>query len=202
MSDTPKTLPDVFIIESLDRDDEKSDRFEGRRIQQMLSLSGKTCDYVYIRTKRELAKVMSDFKRSNFRYLHISCHGNRDGLATTYDRLSLATIAELLNPHLANRRVFISACSATTMSLAQHLLKRTKCLSVMGPSCDVKFQDAAILWTTFYHLMFKEYDQGMKGEAMRRHGGSVARLFGVPLKVFVKDDGNVIGYTLDGSADV
>lgn len=45
--------PEVFIVESLTFADERSERFEGRIISQILSLSGKNCEYYYIRTKRE-----------------------------------------------------------------------------------------------------------------------------------------------------
>jgi len=49
--------PEVFIIESLTLDDERHDRYEGQIISRILALSGKSCEYYYIRTTRELSSV-------------------------------------------------------------------------------------------------------------------------------------------------
>jgi hypothetical protein len=40
-----KTRPGVFIIESLDFEDEKNRRFEGQILRDMLILSGKEVEY-------------------------------------------------------------------------------------------------------------------------------------------------------------
>jgi hypothetical protein len=52
---------------------------EGQNLQQILHLSGKEAEYVYIRTVKELEEVLNQYYESNFRYLHISCHGNDRG---------------------------------------------------------------------------------------------------------------------------
>jgi hypothetical protein len=46
---------EVFIIETLEFNEERKNRFEGRIISDILALGGKRCEYRYIRTKRELA---------------------------------------------------------------------------------------------------------------------------------------------------
>jgi hypothetical protein len=186
------TVPELFIIESLDRDDEEHERFEGQRIRTMLSLSGKSCKYVYVRTEREFRKMVDEFNASNFRYLHLSCHGNRAGLFTTFDRLSFNTVGEILTPFIKGRRVFVSACAATNHELADVLLSDSGCFSLMGPSCDIAFSDAAILWATFYHLMFKENDSAMKRTVIERHGAAVAKLFEVQLELFTRKDDETV----------
>jgi hypothetical protein len=55
------TQAEVFIIESLDFDDKRNHRFEGRIISDILALSGKQCEYRYIRTKREFKEVLKQF---------------------------------------------------------------------------------------------------------------------------------------------
>ncbi len=59
--------PEIFIIESLDFEDERANRFEGRIISQILALSEKKCEYCYIRTKRELKTLL---ERWNTLLLH------------------------------------------------------------------------------------------------------------------------------------
>src|SRR4051794_9671160 len=81
------TKPEVFIIESLDLDDEKEQRFEGKIISQILALSGKQCEYYYIRTRREFEEMLKQFANSGYRYLHLSCHGSSRALQTTYDAI-------------------------------------------------------------------------------------------------------------------
>ncbi len=58
----PKTIPEVFIIESPSIDDEDSSQQEGEILSKMLHLSGKSkTKYFYIRTKRELGKMIKMF---------------------------------------------------------------------------------------------------------------------------------------------
>src|SRR4051794_36599831 len=97
------TIPEIYIVESLTFKDEDEDRFEGRRLSSMLSLSGKKCKYVYLRTRKELENVMLDFERSNFRYLHLSCHGNSTALGTTLDTIPFPELDEIIAPYLDGR---------------------------------------------------------------------------------------------------
>ena len=60
----------VFIIESLDFDNEKENELEGEFISQILHLGDIPSKYYYIRTKKELIKVLEIFEESEFRYLH------------------------------------------------------------------------------------------------------------------------------------
>src|SRR5438105_1555508 len=141
--------PQVFIIESLTLTDERADLFEGRILEQILALSGKECCYYYVRTKRELKEIIKEFSASG------SAHANATGIATTFDRLSFAELGDILRPFLKRRRVFFSACKMAKKPLAVQLLSRSECYSVMGPSKNVAFADAALLWSSFYHLMFR-----------------------------------------------
>ena len=62
--------PEVYIIESLGLDDENR-RKEGEIISRTMRLSGKKPIYRYVRTQRELEYFVSDFAKSNYRYLHV-----------------------------------------------------------------------------------------------------------------------------------
>ncbi len=131
--------PEVFIIESLEFDNEQENLFEGRIISQILAMSGKNCKYCYIRTKRELKALLEQFASSHYRYLHLSCHGNRDSLFTTLDPLPFSDLGPLLKPHLRNRRLFVSACLATNEALADTIMPNSGCYSILGPDEKVYF---------------------------------------------------------------
>lgn len=47
-------------------------------IHQILSLADVKCIYKYVRTIHELKYFIEDFHKSQYRYLHISCHGSED----------------------------------------------------------------------------------------------------------------------------
>ena len=116
------TKASVFIIESLSFEDERDGDLEGHLLQQMLHLSGKDAEYVYIRTARELEEVLDQFYESKYRYLHISCHGNRDELALTLDTLQFSAFGKMAHRALRNRRLFVSACAVVNRDFAKAVI--------------------------------------------------------------------------------
>jgi hypothetical protein len=100
---------------SLDPDDEGNGRLEGSIISNMLRLHGKHPKYRYVRTKAEFEDAIDEFGRSKYRYLHISAHGDPEGMCTTnLDEVDYDVLADMLTPHFANKRLFLSACSIAT----------------------------------------------------------------------------------------
>lgn len=182
-----ETVANVFIIESLRFEDEDRGGFEGQILQDILRLIEKQSTYYYIRTKRELQKLAPKFGRSKHRYLHLSCHADAEGMATTLDDVSFEELGRIFRPHLSGRRVFLSACEMATPILADALLGRESgCFSVIGPSAEVAFSDAALLWSSFYHLMFRTNESRMKRPWIKQHLQSAADLFKVPMNYFYK----------------
>ena len=160
-----RTTPEVYIIETLDVADEEHRR-EGEVITRVLSMAGKSPRYRYVRTAKELTHFAKDFAESEYRYLHISCHGNVGLFGLTLDDLSDVEFANIIGPHLDERRLFLSTCLATTADFAQLIFDRSSCFSVSGPVGSIDFTDAALFWSTFYHLMFKSSSVLMKKNAI------------------------------------
>ncbi len=73
----------VFIIESMDLKNEREGKLPGYALKTILDLSDIPNDYYYIRTKAELKRIIKEFKKSDFFFLHISCHGDEKGLEFT-----------------------------------------------------------------------------------------------------------------------
>ncbi len=174
----------VFIVESLTFSDEKAKRREGRILTDILHLSGKPAEYVYIRTRRELEAVLRRFSRSGMRYLHVSCHGTKDALSTTLDNIPFADFSRLVRPYIRGRRVFLSACEASNRKLAQQIIPGSGCYSLIGPVGDIYFADAAIIWASFYHLMFKRNPEAMKRPVIREILSTICNTFGVSMRYF------------------
>jgi hypothetical protein len=156
------TRPDVFIIESLDPDDEGNGRFEGSSISHVLRLHGKEPKYRYVRTRGQFANAIEDFAISNYRYLHISAHADSEGMCTTnQDEIDYDELADLLTPALNKKRLFLSACSMVHEDMAKVIVPKTGCYSVVGPRESIAFTAAAVFWPAIYHLMFTISDSVM-----------------------------------------
>ncbi len=180
-----KTEPELFIIESLRLEDERERRQEGDLISRMLHLAGKAgTQYFYIRTKRELDEIIDVFDDSRSRYLHISCHADRHGMATTFDNVSYAELGEMLAPCLEGRRVFVSACEMATENLAAEILNGTGCHSLIGPKRKINFDDAAAFWVSFYHLMFKANELKMGFKDLRKRITELSAIYEEPISYF------------------
>lgn len=179
-----KTKADVFIIESLRFADEADNAFEGKFLSHILHLGGKKPKYYYIRTQKELEKVLKLFRQSAYRYLHLSCHGSETSISTTLDRVSFRKLGQLIRPYMRKKRLFISACSAVNSQLAKNIIPSSGCISIIGPVTDVGFHDAAIIYASFYHLMFKKRASKMTRSGVTSILQKVADAFGISLNYF------------------
>lgn len=189
-----KTEANLFIIESLSFDDEQKNRYEGRLLSQILHLGGKESAYCYIQTEDELKKTLRLFEVSKYRYLHLSCHGNENSIYTTLDEIPFSKLGKLLKSYLRNKRLFISACSAVSDDLAKAVIPSSGCRSIMGPTIDVLYSDAAIIWASFYHLVFTKDPLRMKKRGILSAMRAVVETFGVPVDLYSKSESAKKGY--------
>lgn len=181
------TRPEIFIIESLNPDDEGNGRFESAIISRMLSLHGKACRYRYVRTRTGFESALKQFGRSKYRYLHISCHADPGGMCTTnQDEIAFDELGRLLKPYISGRRLFLSACEMVHADLAKAVMRGSGCASVIGPNEKVRFSDAAILWSSLYHLMFTHSTKAMKHAELLKYLERASRMFQVNMSYFSK----------------
>lgn len=185
MTEFEKTLPYVFIIESLDFDDEKNQAYEGEIISRILSISNIEHKYYYIRTKKEFEHFINEFVESNYRYLHISCHGNVNEISTTLDIMSFQELGTILGDKLDRKRLFLSSCLSTNKLLAKSILTNSDCISIIGPNEEIDMDDAAIFWSSFYQKMFKDNDRYMRNDKVREAIKTLKEFFNVSISYFV-----------------
>lgn len=196
--DNLATIADVFIIESLDPDDEGNGRLEGNSITHLLRLHGKRPIYHYVRTRESFEEALVKFSESNYRYLHISAHAESEGLITTnQDEIDYDELAHLLGAGLKNKRLFLSACSLVHEDMAKEMITKTDCVSVVGPRDNIRFSDAAVFWPAIYHKMFTAKSHSMSHVDLKNNLQDVANLFEVEIGYFSRSKRLIEGYTRD-----
>lgn len=151
----------VFIIESMDLENEGKGKLDGYMLKNILDLCDIPSDYFYIRTKLELKKVILEFKKSTYRFLHIACHGNKKELGLTFESISFEELETILGKHLFHRRLFLSSCKAAQFELAEYFIPKYHCYSVIGSPDNINYDEAALFWSSFYYLMFKNDTEQM-----------------------------------------
>jgi hypothetical protein len=179
-----ESIPGVFIIESLQLDNEKDQLFEGKIIANILNLSKVRNTYYYIRTLKEFKKILGLFRDSKYRYLHISCHGSDGGIALTFDDIKYTALGDILQPYLFDKRLFLSACASVNNESAVAIIPKGQCYSFIGPVKNIEFRDAAIVWASFYHLMFKANATKMVRDDLIKNIQKIVNAFEQPMNYF------------------
>lgn len=176
----PLTIPEVFILESLDRSDERKGRFEGQALSDMLRLAGKTPKYFYFQSKDEIPHVLNLFEQSRYRYLHFSSHASSTHVHTTEDAISYEDFSALFRNKLKLKRLFFSACQIGNKSFFDAITTKNKGMhSIVAPATDIKFDQAAALWSAFYISMFNENNNAMVRSQIEKRIRALTSLFSV-----------------------
>lgn len=179
-----KSIADVFIIESLTRNDEDLHRQEGRKLAQLLRLSGKNPKYYYFQSKSELKHIVELFKLSQYRYLHVSCHGSDTSVETTNDTMPYAEFSQIFKGALKLRRTFFSACELGNELFTTCLAASNKGMhSVVAPAEKINFDHAAAIWAAFYVSVFTNNPKAMTGHDIKKRIELLCKLFPVDFHV-------------------
>ncbi len=81
-------------------------------------------------------------------------------------------------------------------ALAQAVFYGSECYSIIGPSQSVTFGDSAVLWASFYHLMFRKDQTGMKRRELLTHLQAIVDLFQVSINYYSASKKAALGYSL------
>lgn len=178
------TIADVFIVESLAPEDEAANRFEGQRLADILRLAGKQPHYYYFRGKDELANLLELFKKSDYRFLHMSCHASLDAIATTTEQIPYPEFARICAGYLPLRRAFFSACELGNELFSTCLAGTNKGMhSIVAPAENIFFDHAAAIWSAFYVSVFSNNAGKMTGADIRQRIETLCTLFPVDFHV-------------------
>ena len=178
LPDIQNTLPEIFILESLSKEEEETKTFEGQMLSDMLRLAGKNPKYYYFQSKDELPHIINLFRQSRYRYLHISTHASDKDIATTNDAITYQDFAELFGGHLILRRLFFSACQVGNKSFVEAVAKSNKGMhSILAPTDDIQFDHAAAIWTALYISLFTANENAMKRSDIQERLRAIRQLF-------------------------
>lgn len=189
MGEYSKSKYGVFIVESMDTVNEGKGKLDGYTLKQMLDLCDIPNTYYYIRTRMELEKIVHEFESSGYRFLHLSCHGNSKGIELTYESLDFDELDLILGDFLYHRRLFISACEVAVFDFAEHFIPKYHCFSVIGTPDSIEYDKAAIFWSSFYYLMYRNDSNQMIQADITPTLQKVSNTFNVKLNYFsiIKD---------------
>jgi len=158
------SIPEVFIIESLHEEDLEANCV-GKVIYQVLQMGHMEPRYKYVKTYQELQSALNEFHQINYRYLHLSFHGAEDSFEGQFGIIPFNQLIPVVDGILTGKRVFVSSCQAVNHhnhELANILIRDHKCVSVVGSYDDIAFNDAALMWSTFYYLCFRDQKDRIK----------------------------------------
>lgn len=168
----------VYIIESPSDEDLRNGLIEGKALYKSLRIA--ECDVVYnlVKSKAEFDSAI-DFvirdcydkkgKWSAMPFIHISAHGDEDGIQLTNDELidwaDFATLLDKINSAIgfvthftdySNNVSRIVLCFSTCKGFnAFKVWNKTNICPyqcVVGPNTDIDWSDSLTAFITFYHL--------------------------------------------------
>lgn len=178
------TEPDVFIIESLNVNDENAERFDGLLLAKLLKWAGKNPRYFYFEDVDELPHIMKIFDQTKCRFLHISCHGTTDSVITRRGIVDYNEFSSKLAKHLVLKRLFCSACELGNANFVTAISNNNKGMhSIVAPCNKIEFCHAATLWNAFYMAMFTNSKNTMTHKGISDALSKISSLFPIKLQL-------------------
>lgn len=174
----------VFIIESLSLENEINGDLDGQILKDVLDLCRIRYEYYYIRTSKELKEIILEFRKSDLRYLHFSCHANENHVSLTFDNLTYNQFSKIVSQKLNNKRLFISACKASNFEFAKEFIPSSGCTSVIGSPNKINFDKSAVFWAGFYHLMNEQDSRRMGQPEIIKIIQNLVSSFNIPINYY------------------
>ena len=169
----------VFILENLHGED----FFDGENLHEILDLSDIANEYREVLDKDDFVKAINEFKKSNLRYLHLSCHADMDGIEINGEEISNLELSKIFKNKIRKRRIFLSACKGGNLNIATAV---QKCggQSVIGTPIDLYFDKAALFWPSFYHVINCVADSKMNKKSISATLKKCVDLFEIPINYY------------------
>lgn len=176
------TISDVFIMESLRREDEFEDRLEGVTLARLLRLAGKNPKYHYFEDENELPYLIRLFRQSQYRYIHFSSHGSPTEVLLQNGSMTYQKFASYFKGHLQLRRAFFSSCSLGSEMFSEVMAGQNKGMhSIVAPAEPISFAHAAVIYQTLYVSLFVAESQQVKHEDIRLRLTALKNLYPVKM---------------------
>jgi hypothetical protein len=179
----------VYIVESPSGDDLYDGRTEGRALCESLVLAGHAHTYTLasdrVRLERALStssfddRLLTEWRRHSAPpVIHISAHGNIDGIALSSGELiSWHDLREMMSPINDKMSdgllVCFSTCSGyASVRMSMYLEDNIRPFwAIVGSGGNVSWGDALVGFTSFYHHWFQNKNVADCVSAMRAASG-------------------------------
>ena len=169
----------VFIVESL----RGGNYFDGENLSEILELSKIRNTYREVLDKDDFIKAIDEFKKSNLRYLHISCHSDMDGIEINGEEITNSELVIIFKNKINKRRIFLSACKGGNRNMATAI---AKCggQSLIGTPINLYFDKAALFWPSFYHVIYGVDENKMNKRLLSTVLKRCVDLFEIPINYY------------------
>lgn len=169
------TISDVFIIESLPAENPH----DGKLLFDVLKMMGKNPIYRKVKDADDFENALNDYKQSKYRFLHISCHGNKSQVFFEEGMVDYLGFGNLFANHsLPVTRIFFSACCLGNQALSKAIITANKAVhSIVAPTQKIPFDLALIAWSTFYVKAFGWNRDGISENTILMTMRQIANLF-------------------------
>lgn len=181
----------VYVIESPSADDLLDGRTEGDALVRSLDLAQIPRWYSLVTDKNTLFRALGNRLIAAWNchkvppILHLSMHGNTDGVGLTCgDFLNWGELRQLLLPLIRDLNGGLLICMSTCFGslgcrMAMYADNEPHFWALVGNTGSPNWPDAAVAYITFYHLFFKGFDVKTCVEIMKK--SSADNRFGLHL---------------------
>jgi hypothetical protein len=172
----------IYIIESL----RAGDYFDGENLSEILKLSNIRNKYREVLSKEDFIDAIRDFKKSNLRYLHLSCHSDLDGIEINREEITNKELSDIFRNRIDGKRLFLSACQGSNRKMATVVISKCGGLSLIGTPIDLFFVKAALFWPSFYHVINNIDNRKMNKKSLSSALKKCVDLFEIPINYYHK----------------
>lgn len=169
------TVSKIAVIESPNPIDAFAGRSEAESLVPACKLIGHAAISFLVKSEREFNEVFNylssassshdEPNSSGVLFVHISCHGNSNGIAAGRDSIPWERLVELIQPVFLNKKyngkvaIVLSSCGSGENDLHEYItsIKTNKISSKIPnyifsiPGETVNWDDALVGWILFYH---------------------------------------------------
>lgn len=125
--------------------------------------------------ERLLSRIAAD-KFQRWPVLHLSAHGDRNGIALTNgQRLTWDTLGKYfrdLNQLLGGRLIVAMSSCEGAWAIKAAFKSPVPFFAVVGPTCKIDLSDLAIGFSAFYHILSKKWNLQTSLDAMKVASGN------------------------------
>lgn len=144
----------VFIIESSYPKDFYRQKLDGVAAQSILNILGVENELRFVLDHEHFGHAIADAKRWNCNLLHLSCHGDEDGIALADNHQpSWDDFADFFQQHKwCPTALVMSSCCGLTSGIRKAFQKTTKRPGIIfGSSDERSYGEYTVAWAILYH---------------------------------------------------